>query len=77
MVSRRNKLIVSVMLDTLDFFAPPGVEELLDLFNTGVAVNFYGLKGLGAFWEAFEATGAIDRFVPSLTILWFLDKGGS
>ena len=67
--------IICVILDLIDFILPPGVEIPWDIFLTFLALLFFRLKGLFAFWEVPELT-SMDRFVPTMTVLYFWNKSG-
>ncbi|MFC1685815.1 hypothetical protein ACFLZZ_02205 [Nanoarchaeota archaeon] len=67
------KFIISIILDVIDFFLPPGFETAYDLVLTGVAFLMFGPKGLTALWEVVEFSSAVDRFIPTLTIIAIMD----
>lgn len=66
------KISISAFLDTVDFFMPPGVGTIYDLFLTIVSKMLWGNIGLIQGLELFDITDRIDSFVPSLTIAGLL-----
>ncbi|MEO1252102.1 MAG: hypothetical protein AAFW81_07145 [Pseudomonadota bacterium] len=71
------KLLIAVVLDVLDFTVGriPGLELPFDLVMGVAAVSLFGWAGLFAFWEAFDPTGQIDGFVPTLTLIALSQMG--
>ncbi|WP_411817734.1 hypothetical protein [Hyphococcus sp. DH-69] len=66
-----GKLIISIILDLLDFTIGriPGLEMVVDGLLGVAAVVMWGWPGLIAFWEIADPTGQVDAFVPTLTLL--------
>jgi hypothetical protein len=71
------KLLIAVVLDILDFTVGriPGFEIAFDLFLGVAAVALWGWPGLFAFWEAFDPTGQIDGFAPTMTLIALSQMG--
>ena len=65
------KLIVSVVLDVLDFTVGriPGFEAAFDVILGVAAVAMWGWPGVFAFWELGDPTGQMDGFVPTMTLI--------
>ena len=65
------KLIVSVVLDALDFTVGrvPGFEAIFDVILGVAAVAMWGWPGVFAFWELGDPTGQMDGFVPTMTLI--------
>jgi hypothetical protein len=65
------KLMISVVLDVLDFTIGriPGFEFAFDAFLTAAAVAMWGWAGLFAIWEIADPTGQADSFVPTMTLI--------
>jgi hypothetical protein len=71
MKSDLAKLVISVVLDALDFTVGriPGFELAFDAFLTVAAVAMWGWPGLFALWEIVDPTGQADGFVPTMTLI--------
>ena len=71
------KLIVSVVLDILDFTIGrvPGFELVFDVILGVAAVAMWGWPGLIAFWEVADPTGQVDAFAPTLTLIALSQMG--
>jgi hypothetical protein len=65
------KLLISVVLDALDFTIGrvPGFELAFDAFLAAAAVAMWGWPGLFALWEIVDPTGQADGFVPTMTLI--------
>ena len=65
------KLLISVVLDALDFTIGrvPGFELAFDAFLAAAAVAMWGWAGLFALWEIADPTGQADGFVPTMTLI--------
>lgn len=71
MKSEVAKLLISVVLDALDFTIGriPGFELAFDAFLAAAAVAMWGWPGLFALWEIVDPTGQADAFVPTMTLI--------
>lgn len=77
MKSDAAKLVVSVVLDVLDFTIGriPGFEMAFDAFLAAAAVAMWGWPGLFALWEIADPTGQADAFVPTMTLIALSQMG--
>lgn len=77
MKSDAAKLLISVVLDVLDFTIGriPGFELAFDAFLAAAAVAMWGWPGLFALWEIVDPTGQADAFVPTMTLIALSQMG--
>lgn len=66
------KMIISITLDALDFFMPPVLGTVYDIFLGFIGKLLWGDIGLLQFWEVFDLTDRFDAFIPTLTIAGIL-----
>lgn len=71
------KLILSILLDIVDFFIGRiiGVGMIGDLLIGICAVIMWGAPGIAAFWELLDPSEQIDGFVPTLTLIALSQMG--
>ncbi|MBS1266399.1 MAG: hypothetical protein MAG795_00366 [Candidatus Woesearchaeota archaeon] len=69
------KLIISIILDILDFFMPPGIATIYDIICGFIGLFFWKGKGAVQFIEIIDITGRISPFIPTLTIMGLLSIG--
>lgn len=71
------KLLISVLLDILDFTIGRmvGAGMVTDLVFAAIAVVMWGPAGLAAFWELLDPSEQIDGFVPTMTLIALSQMG--
>ncbi|MEK6878217.1 MAG: hypothetical protein AABY22_01340 [Nanoarchaeota archaeon] len=74
----RTKIIISILVDLIDFIWIIPLTELFgeawDVIQGIIALWLWGGTGLSAFWELLDPLNKIDAFIPTLTIIGLLSK---
>jgi hypothetical protein len=63
------KMIISLILDGIDFFMPPIIGTVYDFILGFVGLYLWGIKGGAQFLELIDITDRADAFIPTLTIM--------
>jgi len=65
-ISKFAKFTIAGIVDAIDFFMPPVIGSLYDVFATYISIKLWGKAGYFALWEILDLTDRADAFIPTI-----------